>query len=257
MQYSAPRPDCPVCEDQRQYVPSAGQQWTDLAALRGSTATARVEEQGTRVVGLGSDSTVGIGQRALLVKAESGNILWDCVSFLDDELIAQAEGHGGISAIAISHPHYYTTMVEWAREFDAPVLLHAADREWVGRPDSSLEFWDGRALELAAGLTLYNAGVHFAGGTVLHWQDAEQPDGALLTGDIVQVIPDRTHVAFMYSYPNLIPERPHIVAAAARMLEPLEYETLHGAWWDSTIPAGASRIVQESAQRYAEFTSGR
>jgi hypothetical protein len=81
-------------------------------------------------------------------------------------------------------------------------------------------------------------------------------DGALLTGDIVQVIPDRTHVAFMYSYPNLIRERPRIVAAAARMLEPLHYETLYGGWLNSTIPAGASRIVQASARRYAEYTSG-
>jgi len=254
-QYSAPRADCPVCEDDRQYVPPGGQRWSDLAEFRGSPWTARVEEQGPRLLGVGSDSTVGIGQRALLVKAESGNILWDCVSFLNDDLITRLMGHGGITAIAISHPHYYTTMVEWAHAFDVPVFLHAADRQWVGRPDPRLEFWDGPKLELADGLTLHNAGVHFTGGTVLHWQDAGQPGGALLTGDIIQVIPDRTHVGFMYSYPNLIPERPHVVAAAARMLKPLTYEALHGAWWDSTIPSRADSIVQASARRYADFTN--
>ena len=41
---------------------------------------------------------------------------------------------GGIAAIAISHPHYYSSMAEWAEAVDAPIYLHAADREWVLRP---------------------------------------------------------------------------------------------------------------------------
>ncbi len=41
---------------------------------------------------------------------------------------------GGIAAIAISHPHYYTTMVEWSRAFgNAPIFLHELDRKWISR----------------------------------------------------------------------------------------------------------------------------
>jgi len=36
-----------------------------------------------------------------------GNILWDCVSLIDSDTVARIQALGGISAIAISHPHYY------------------------------------------------------------------------------------------------------------------------------------------------------
>ena len=37
---------------------------------------------------------------------------------------------GGLKGIAISHPHYYTTMVDWSRAFgDIPVHLHEADKQ--------------------------------------------------------------------------------------------------------------------------------
>ena len=73
------------------------------------------------------------------------------------------------------------------------------------RPDPRVEFWEGETLALGDGLTLIRCGGHFAGGTVLHWAAGAEGAGALLTGDIVQVIPDRRYVGFMYSYPNLIP----------------------------------------------------
>ncbi|SFP37790.1 hypothetical protein SAMN05421810_102406 [Amycolatopsis arida] len=255
-QYAAPRSDCPICEDERQYVPEHGQQWTDLATLRAGEHTARIEEQGEGLIGVGCDPRFAIGQRALLVRAASGNVLWDCVAYLDDETVTRVTELGGISAIAISHPHYYTTMVEWSRAFDAPILLHEKDRRWVGRPDPAVRFWSGSSHRLADDLTLLNLGVHFAGGTVLHWPDGERGAGALLSGDIVQVIPDRAHVGFMYSYPNLIPERPTVVRAAAEMLRPYEFSAIYGAWWDAVVPRDAHEVVQRSAKRYLDFVTG-
>jgi hypothetical protein len=127
MQYAAAREDCPICEDERQYVPRSGQQWTNLSALRESgTYTPRIEEQGPGIIGVGSDPGFAIGQRALLVRARSGNFLWDCAAYLDDALIQQVRDLGGLTGIAISHPHYYTTMVEWAHAFDVPIYLHEA-----------------------------------------------------------------------------------------------------------------------------------
>ena len=131
------------------------------------------------------------------------------------------KGLGGVAAIAISHPHYYSTMVEWSRAFGGvPIHLHAADRQWIMRPDPSISLWDGDTLPLASGVTLMRCGGHFAGGTVLHWAAGGEGRGALLSGDIVQLIPDRTHVSFMRSYPNIIPLSAPAVARIGAMLEP-------------------------------------
>ena len=63
-------------------------------------------------------------------------MLWDCLALIDDATIDVLKGLGGIAAIAISHPHYYTTMVEWSRALGGvPIHLHAADRKWVTRPE--------------------------------------------------------------------------------------------------------------------------
>src|SRR5215472_11085580 len=195
---------CPICDEPRQFLPPSGQAWTTLEALgRGHCNAFREHEP--NLIGIGTVPVFAIGQRALLVMTEQGNILWDCISLIDAATIALVKGLGGLVGIAISHPHYYSSMVEWAHAFDAPIHLHAADRQWVMRPDASIKFWDGDALTLGEGVTLLRCGGHFPGGTVLHWAQGGGGRGALLSGDIVQVIPDRKFVTFMRSYPNMIP----------------------------------------------------
>jgi hypothetical protein len=73
---SAQMPDrCLICEEERQYVPPRGQTWTTLQALQQShTNTFREYENG--VIGIGATPAFAIGQRALLVRTGSGNILW-------------------------------------------------------------------------------------------------------------------------------------------------------------------------------------
>src|SRR5207244_6965901 len=105
--------------------------------------------------------------------------------------------------IAISHPHYYSTMVEWSRAFgDAPIYLHEDDRQWVMRHGGNVRFWSGSTLELCEGVTLVNCRGHFDGYQVLHWAAGK---GVLLAGDQPQVAMDRSWVSFLYSYPNMIP----------------------------------------------------
>ena len=158
---------CPICDEERQFVPTSGQSWTTHEALaRRYTNTFRQHEPG--LLGIGTVPHFAIGQRALLLRTDKGNVLWDCISLLDDATKEIVKGLGGLIGIAISHPHYYSSMVEWAHTFDAPIHLHAADRQWVMRPDASVKFWDGDALNLATGVTLIRCGGHFAGGTVLH-----------------------------------------------------------------------------------------
>jgi hypothetical protein len=250
VQYAGPRADCPICEDERQYVGWNGQQWTTLAQLRAAGHQGRVEPQGPGVVGIGADPATAIGQRALLVRAPDGNVLFDMITYLDDELISQVSELGGIRAIAISHPHFYGSMIEWAHAFDAPVYIHAADRQWVGRPDDSVVFWKGDTCSLGTGLTLINAGVHFDGGQVLHWVDGGDGGGALFSGDIFTVVNDRRWVSFMYSYPNYIPERPRTVRRALSLIEPYGFNRVYGAWWNRIVDADGAAAIRRSADRY-------
>jgi hypothetical protein len=252
VQYGASRANCPICEDERQYVGWEGQRWTTLAELRAAGHRGKVAEEGPGIVGIGTEPATAIGQRALLVRAPSGNVLWDMVTYLDDDLVARVGELGGISAVAVSHPHFYGSMIEWAHAFGAPVYIHATDREWVARPDDSVVFWDGETKEIGAGLTLINAGVHFAGGQVLHWRDGEEGRGALLSGDIFTVVQDRRYVSFMYSYPNLIPERPRTIRRALRLVEPYPFERVYGAWWNRVVYTNGTEAVHRSAERYIE-----
>jgi hypothetical protein len=256
VQYTGPRDDCPICLDERQYVGWDGQQWTTLAELAAAGYRGRIGAEGPGLTGIGTEPGFAIGQRALLVRAPGGNVLWDMIGYLDDDLVRQIRGLGGIRAIAISHPHYYGVMTEWAHAFGAPVYIHAADRAWIARPDPLVELWEGQTRPIGDGLTLINLGVHFAGGQVLHWAGGEGGAGALLSGDIVQVVPDRRWVSFMYSYPNLIPERPGVIRAAVDLLAPYPFERVYGAWWGRVVAAGGAAAVRRSAERYLRFAGG-
>lgn len=245
----APPEACPICEDDRQYVPPEGQRWTTLEELRASH-WAEIREEEPRLSGIGGEPSFAIGQRALLVQTPGGNVLWDCTSLLDDGIVRRVEELGGIAAISVSHPHFYSSMVEWAEAFDAPIYLHAADREWVMRPSDRVVFWEGETRELGPGLTLVRCGGHFEGSAVLHWAAGAEGRGALLSGDTVQVIPDRAHVSFMYSYPNLIPLDEPAIRGIVAALEPFDFERIHGAWWGRVVPTDGKGAVARSAERY-------
>ena len=249
-----PPESCPICDDERQYVGWSGQRWTTLDELRRDHRNEIRDD--LALTGIGTAPAFAIGQRALLVRTPTGNLLWDCITLIDDATVETILGLGGIRAIAISHPHYYSCVVEWSRAFGAAVYLHAADRHWVMRPDAAIEFWDGDTKELWSGLTLIRAGGHFAGGTVLHNRDGVGGRGAILAGDIIQVVQDRRWVSFMYSFPNYIPlsgaEVDRIVAA----VEPYAFDRIYGAWWDRNVEAGAKEAVKLSAERYKKALEG-
>ena len=247
---------CAICEDDRQYVKATGQQWTTQERLRLTNRNSiRFEEPG--LSGIGVEPHFAIGQRALLVRTSNGNVLWDCVPLFDPALVEMVKALGGISAIAISHPHYYSSMVEWSRALgDVPIHLHAADREWVMRPDKSIVSWEGETKTLGEGLTLIRCGGHFEGGTVLHWQDGAGGKGALLTGDIIQVVADRKHVSFMYSYPNYVPLSAVAVERIVKAVGPFRYERVYGAFWDTVIERDGEAAVARSAERYRRAIGG-
>lgn len=241
---------CSICQDERQYVKATGQQWTTLDKLRRTNRNSiRFEEPG--LIGTGIDPQFAIGQRALFLRTPKANVLWDCLPLLDEAVVEAMRGFGGISAIAISHPHYYSSMVEWSRAFGGvPIYLNAADRQWVMRPDKAIVLWDGETRALAEGLTLVRCGGHFEDGTVLHWAGGANDKGALLTGDILQVVADRKHVSFMWSYPNYVPPPASTVEWIVKAVEPFEYDRVYGAFWETVIDRDGKAAVRRSAQRY-------
>jgi len=245
-----PPPSCPICEDERQYVKSSGQQWTTLDRLRKSHKnTLRSEEPG--LIALGIEPPFAIGQRAFFLRSPAGNVLWDCLPLLDPALAEAIRAMGGLRAIAISHPHYYSSMVEWSRALGGvPVYLHAADRQWVMRPDPAIVFWEGETLALGEGLTLVRCGGHFESGTVLHWAGGAEGRGVLLSGDILQVTADRKHVSFMWSYPNWVPLNAATVRRVVAAVVPFAFDRIYGAFWDLTIEKDAKAAVARSAERY-------
>ena len=249
-----PPPSCSTCEDERQFVRHEGQEWTTLKWLATDHHN-RLEEEAPCLLGIGTEPEFAIGQRALLLQSPGGNLLWDCIALLDDQTTAEIEARGGIRVIAISHPHFYTTTVDWAERFDAQILLHAADREWVMRTSSRMEFWEGATLSLWDGMTLINCGGHFDGGTVLHLPAGANGKGALLTGDIITVVQDRRYVSFMRSYPNLIPLGPAAIRRIVERIEPFSFEQIYGGWWKANVLADAKAAVVRSAERYLRAIS--
>jgi hypothetical protein len=242
--------NCTICEDERQYVPPTGQGWTTLETLRGRHANVwRQHEPG--VLGIGTQPAFAIGQRALLLRTEHGNVLWDCIALIDDATVALIKSLGGLRAIGISHPHFYTTMVEWSRAFDGvPVHLHAADRDWVMRPDAALQFWSGETLPLLPGVTLIRGGGHFPGGAMLHWAQGAGGRGVLFSSDIATVATDRKFLTFMRSYPNFIPLPATEVEGIAGALEPFAFDTIYGHFFDRVIASGGKAVLKASVARY-------
>jgi glyoxylase-like metal-dependent hydrolase (beta-lactamase superfamily II) len=252
---SEPPSCCPICEDERQFVPLGGQVWTTPEKLaRGHVNAWRQLETG--LFEIHTHPQFGIGQRALLLRTAEGNVLWDCVSLLDDATKGLIGELGGLRAIAISHPHYYTCMQDWARCFGCPVYLHAADTEWVMRPDPALCQWQGETREIVRGVTLLRLGGHFPGGTVLHWAGGAEGSGAILSGDVVQVAADLGRVSFLWSYPNMMPLSAPTVRRIAGTLTGWKFDRIYGAFPGRQVMTGGAQAVQRSATRYIELLNG-
>jgi hypothetical protein len=208
------------------------------------------------LIGIGTQPNFAIGQRALLLCTPHGNVLWDCIALLDDATVALIKGLGGLTAIGISHPHFYTTMVEWSRAFGCPIHLHAADRKWIMRNDPAIKLWEGETLALLPDVTLIRGGGHFPGGAMLHWAKGAGGRGVLLSSDIATVTVDRKFLSFMRSYPNLIPLSAREVEGIAASLVPFAYDTIYGHFFDRVIATGAKLAMQVSVARYIAAING-
>ena len=247
---------CLICNEERQYVNQNGQSWTTLESMRMGTYQNNIilEEEG--LFSIKTTPKFGIGQTAYLIQMDGFNILWDCITLLDDQTIEAINLLGGIDAIALSHPHYYSSQIEWAEAFDVPIYIHEDDREWVVRNSDRIIFWSGETHELHKEIVLHRLGGHFKGGAVLEWKNGNNQKGILLTGDIIQVVADPNWVSFMYSYPNLIPLPASKVQDISNAVNELTFDRIYNAF-HGVVKDNAKNVVRKSALRYIDALNGK
>ncbi|RAL60463.1 hypothetical protein DID88_000238 [Monilinia fructigena] len=259
-----------------QFVPPTGQSFTTLAQLRAGGLYKnkwRIFDNDERFWSMWTEPKFAIGQRAILIKTSFGNVLWDCLTFLDDETVDWIHGLGGLAAIVISHPHYYTTHLDWSEIFDCPVYLSWEDKSWLNRLDrmgKARTFIEGKEEELEirgqkTGVKILKLGGHFPGSLVC------LAHGRLLIADTLVTTPSAlgdwskgpgggenarpdgmNSYAFMWSIPNMIPLNVDEVLGMWEVLKPHNFSSTHGAFMNTDVVDGSNGSEKGVKQRILE-----
>lgn len=269
---------CFICDDPRQFTPPTGQSFTTLGALTSSPAgyhnVFSTYGQDDRITFIYTTPKVGIGQRCALVKTPVGNVLWDCITLLDPPTIDRIQKLGGLRAIVISHPHYYSTHLLWAQIFDCKVYMAEEDREWLAQTDEERQVLitpactsvpitipevapaTAETRQVDSGARVLKLGGHFPGSLVLLF------DGRLFVADTLVTTPaglgswgadavgkpreghlgrpgGMNTFAFMWSIPNMIPLSPEEISRMWKVLSPHEFRSTHGAFMGHDIEDAA------------------
>lgn len=89
--YPTPSPQtCAICLDSRQFVPPTGQSWTTPSQFQEEGYRLVFEEidgYNGNITSVRVEPKFAIGHRAFLIKTPQGNIMWDCLPFLDNEAL--------------------------------------------------------------------------------------------------------------------------------------------------------------------------
>ena len=173
---SSPAPEvCNICKDDRQPPQKPGSKKWTCAEEIGATHKNVVKELEAGLWGIGLEPSFGIGQRSLFLRrgdiflavlayccrllvqtycclllqqfhtmtAADGNVLFDCIPYLDEGTKQWLREAGGVFTVTASHPHFYSAMVDIAKEFRARILVPEKDRHWVQRGHGNIEYWSG------------------------------------------------------------------------------------------------------------------
>ena len=249
-----PPAECPICLDERQFVPPSGQAWTSLEEMAANGHRIEVDEVEPDLFGLWATPAVGIGQHGHLIRTDAGNLLWDPPGFVDQATAERLKLLGGVAAIVASHPHMYGAQVSWSRSLDdAPVYVAEVDRGWVQREDRCIRSWSGD-LEVLPGITLRIVGGHFPGSAVAHWTGVDGR-GVLLSGDTIYPGPSERWVTFLRSYPNDIPMSAAVIERIVYRTNAFGYDRIYGNF-GNTVRADARAAVRRSADRYIGWVRG-
>jgi len=251
--FTSPLKSCRICEDPRQYVPPGGQVWTSLGQLKGKHENFFEQDPtDSNITFITTEPKAGIGERAILLQTPNGNVLWDLIAFIDKKTIDFITAKGGLSAIVISHPHFYTTHLDWANIFNCPVYLAAEDAQWLNRVDylNSRHLIDGPTEIIVPGVTAIKVGGHFDGSMVLHWNKKLFIADSMYTVPSALSPPTRqpgtTSYSFMWSIPNMIPLSPSQIMGIWKALQPFDFEVTYGGFTGQDVrdPDVKKRVLE-------------
>ncbi|KAJ5737812.1 uncharacterized protein N7483_002937 [Penicillium malachiteum] len=249
------------------------QSWTTLKSLHSSKEKYHnvftTYPENPNLIAIHTAPKLGIGQRAFLCLggAATGNILWDCITYLDEETIQRVNSLGGIDAIVISHPHYFSTSIQWAETFNCDLYISAEDEEWLGNcgDGQRLKLWNGQRLSFpssgksdgnqdASDIIAVKTGGHFPGSSVLWWKSAKK----LFIADTIMIVPSGLYTvnrppgtasfAFMWSYPNYIPLPPDAIYDIWKAIKDLDFNDAHGAFLAQDTRGKSKERILESAK---------
>lgn len=241
---------CPICNDDRQFIPEKGQRWTSLTELS-DNYTVAFRKINDNLHELKMSPSFAIGQRTFLILSPGGNILWDCIPLLNESTIDFIRSKGGLKAIVFSHPHYYSTMNQWAEVFNCPVYIHRDDEQWIMNKGSYIQLWSGNEKTLWDNIRVINIGGHFPGSSILHIPSMSSR-GTVLCGDTLYISPSKRHIAVMYSYPNHIPLPPKEMDRIKELLSHIEFDTLYGAFEFQNLTEDVQLILSNSMKKYTD-----
>ncbi|KAL7921381.1 beta-lactamase-like protein [Trichoderma austrokoningii] len=233
---------CHVCDDPRQYVPPSGQSFTTMAELRDSHHRNEFKpyEHDERIVSIHTCPKFAIGQRAMLIRTPEGNVLWDCISYIDAETIDKVDELGGLKAIVVSHPHFYSSHIQWARAFKCPVYISSEDLRWTTTPSAHRKSLTETETQIIPGVKAIKLGGHFPGSSVLLF------DGRLFIADTLMTTaaglgkwdidalgakrekpPGLTSFSFLWSIPNFIPLSADVIHRMWGILKNYDFRATH------------------------------
>lgn len=249
---------CLNCSNERESMSHKMPCWTTLAEMAGKYRNV-FTPLGDGVTGICIAPAFGIGPEVFLIQSQAGNVLWDCLAYLDQTTIEQVQALGGLSAIVISHPHMFGSVVEWSHALGkVPVFVHEENRVWMPRPDPVIHWWQGETFQVNPEFKAIRCGGHFPGSSVLHWKSGAAGRGALFTGDTILPVEDRRWVSFMYSYPNLIPLSRCAVEKIVNAISGIDFDRVYGGPMYGSggsrpiVQTDAKNAVLRSAARYIE-----
>ncbi|MCF8245541.1 MAG: hypothetical protein K9J46_10330 [Saprospiraceae bacterium] len=239
---------CLICEDDRQYVPLDGQKWTSSVEIIQKHAV-KIKKLKANLFELVVDPVFAIGQRAILVVSQSGNILWDCIPLLDKKTVAFINEKGGLQAITISHPHYYSNMKDWAETFDCPIFLPNSEQDFIVNPSDKIQFWKDDLVDFWDGIQLIRIGGHFPGSSVLLLPNTNRKR-IVLCGDTFNLSLSMKHFSVMYSYPNRIPLLIKEIDEIKKKMQHIDFDEIYGFWPYQNLLNKPKKILMESLERY-------
>ena len=239
---------CTICSDERQYIPEGGQSWIKPEDLlyKHSIKLNKIQD---RLYELEINPMFSIGQRAMLVLSDEGNVLWDCIPMLDEMTIEFIKSKGGLKAIAFSHPHYYSNMNDWAEVFGCPVYIHENDKNHIMQHGKNICLWKGDELALWDGIKIMLIGGHFAGSSILLVPFLSN-QGAILCGDTLFLSPSKKHFSVFWSSPNRIPLPLSEIKRIKHRMASIPFDTFYGYIKTQNLNTDVKKIFEESMKKY-------